>query len=301
MRFFTDTEWSDKDQEIMKEIKNNMTNNKLTKQQEEKLKNDWGTFVGTRNYEPRAFREDCNWWIEQINSILNTEQEEECKQDCVRRYLDQKDWCKDHHTINKVVPQPISKEVEEFIEKCKKTALKDWGIDEQEEELCEGLMAKDENKITFFLCKKCNREMLWEEKERVCKGKCGYECDYQSPYGFVPEAGCPIHDTPQSKEECNCEEISTKNVKKCCEICEPEKFPQPKEIEKETVRKWIKIPVKVIDKPQVMACDVCGGYLCAIRASSPQGDRRFCCPTCAIEILEQIENNLQEPNSSKQT
>ena len=117
MRFFTDTEWSDKDQEIMKEIKNNMTNNKLTKQQEEKLKNDWGSFVGTRNYEPRAFREDCNWWIEQINSILNTEQEEECKQDCVRRYLDQKDWCKDHHTINKVVPQPISKEVEEFIER----------------------------------------------------------------------------------------------------------------------------------------------------------------------------------------
>jgi len=22
----------------------------------------------------------------------------------------------------------------------------------------------------------------------------GYECDYVSPYGFVPEAGCPRHD-----------------------------------------------------------------------------------------------------------
>lgn len=24
--------------------------------------------------------------------------------------------------------------------------------------------------------------------------ECGYDCDYEKPYGFVPEAGCPIHD-----------------------------------------------------------------------------------------------------------
>lgn len=25
-------------------------------------------------------------------------------------------------------------------------------------------------------------------------GKCGFACGYEEPYGFVPEAGCPIHD-----------------------------------------------------------------------------------------------------------
>ena len=25
-------------------------------------------------------------------------------------------------------------------------------------------------------------------------GNCGYACAYVEPYGFVPEAGCPIHD-----------------------------------------------------------------------------------------------------------
>lgn len=23
---------------------------------------------------------------------------------------------------------------------------------------------------------------------------CGFECEWVSPYGFVPEAGCPVHD-----------------------------------------------------------------------------------------------------------
>jgi hypothetical protein len=26
---------------------------------------------------------------------------------------------------------------------------------------------------------------------------CGNACGYQEPYGFVPEADCPIHDTPR--------------------------------------------------------------------------------------------------------
>ena len=25
-------------------------------------------------------------------------------------------------------------------------------------------------------------------------GKCGYNCAYVEPYGFVPECGCPVHD-----------------------------------------------------------------------------------------------------------
>jgi hypothetical protein len=24
--------------------------------------------------------------------------------------------------------------------------------------------------------------------------KCTYACGWQEPYGFVPEAGCPVHD-----------------------------------------------------------------------------------------------------------
>jgi len=24
--------------------------------------------------------------------------------------------------------------------------------------------------------------------------ECGYECCYTEPYGWVPEAGCPVHD-----------------------------------------------------------------------------------------------------------
>lgn len=34
---------------------------------------------------------------------------------------------------------------------------------------------------------------------RPCLGKCPMDCDYQIPYGFVPEVGCPIHDTKNGK------------------------------------------------------------------------------------------------------
>lgn len=30
----------------------------------------------------------------------------------------------------------------------------------------------------------------------VCHRPCNNECHFQEPYGFVPEAGCKIHDTP---------------------------------------------------------------------------------------------------------
>ena len=38
---------------------------------------------------------------------------------------------------------------------------------------------------------------------RLCD--CDYNCSYTEPYGFVPEAGCPVHD-----HEC---------VPKLCRIC----------------------------------------------------------------------------------
>lgn len=28
----------------------------------------------------------------------------------------------------------------------------------------------------------------------LINGWCGNGCDYQEPYGFVPECGCPVHD-----------------------------------------------------------------------------------------------------------
>jgi len=34
----------------------------------------------------------------------------------------------------------------------------------------------------------------WLLRELLFPCKCGYSCGYTYPYGFVPEAGCPIHD-----------------------------------------------------------------------------------------------------------
>jgi hypothetical protein len=33
-----------------------------------------------------------------------------------------------------------------------------------------------------------------EEIAAVMDHGCGYACGFQEPYGFVPEAGCPVHD-----------------------------------------------------------------------------------------------------------
>lgn len=34
----------------------------------------------------------------------------------------------------------------------------------------------------------------WHYKHIHNSGECSYACDWVYPYGFVPEAGCPIHD-----------------------------------------------------------------------------------------------------------
>ena len=36
----------------------------------------------------------------------------------------------------------------------------------------------------------CHRNTVWHDNQV----ECGNECHYQYPYGFVPEAGCEIHD-----------------------------------------------------------------------------------------------------------
>ena len=33
----------------------------------------------------------------------------------------------------------------------------------------------------------------------LCHQKCDNACGHQEPYGFVPEAGCKIHDKPPTK------------------------------------------------------------------------------------------------------
>ena len=32
------------------------------------------------------------------------------------------------------------------------------------------------------------------------KDNCGHECTYDPVYGFVPEAGCPVHDKEEENE-----------------------------------------------------------------------------------------------------
>lgn len=54
------------------------------------------------------------------------------------------------------------------------------------------------------VCAFCFRDMPYGEKNgviqqlddgiRICEGRCEYACDYVNPYGFVPEAGCKVHD-----------------------------------------------------------------------------------------------------------
>lgn len=34
----------------------------------------------------------------------------------------------------------------------------------------------------------------WEWRSENTPTECGYDCDWVYPYGFVPEADCPIHD-----------------------------------------------------------------------------------------------------------
>lgn len=33
-----------------------------------------------------------------------------------------------------------------------------------------------------------------DQLNTIIMNACGYACSFQEPYGFVPEAGCPVHD-----------------------------------------------------------------------------------------------------------
>ena len=54
---------------------------------------------------------------------------------------------------------------------------------------------RDESDFLVLTCENCFRDMAEEdESKRECLGKCENDCDYEMKYGFVPEAGCKIHD-----------------------------------------------------------------------------------------------------------
>lgn len=40
-----------------------------------------------------------------------------------------------------------------------------------------------------------------ESSTGTAEQDCGHICGYQEPYGFVPEADCPVHDTAETDEQ----------------------------------------------------------------------------------------------------
>lgn len=49
--------------------------------------------------------------------------------------------------------------------------------------------------LATYLCNLENYELVEAGADSFCDcGACGNGCAYTEPYGFVPEAGCPIHD-----------------------------------------------------------------------------------------------------------
>ena len=57
---------------------------------------------------------------------------------------------------------------------------------------------------------------------------------------------------------------------------------------------WYKLPIKSInERLGLLRCDVCRSDLCRVRAKYPKGEPRIICPTCCIETLESITDNLK--------
>lgn len=64
---------------------------------------------------------------------------------------------------------------------------------------------------------------LWVRIRYKLTGDCGCVCGYTQPYGFVPEAECPIHDVPDSNViEMYCDVHGLSNFPSwfvCCPLC----------------------------------------------------------------------------------
>ena len=61
---------------------------------------------------------------------------------------------------------------------------------------CDQLIAWQANadSLAIVKCPGCHRQFPARDGQVVDPGPCEFACGYAEPYGFVPEAGCPVHD-----------------------------------------------------------------------------------------------------------
>ena len=50
------------------------------------------------------------------------------------------------------------------------------------------------NRLLYLLLNNRIRYLYIRLRYKLYKQNCNYGCDWVVPYGFVPEAGCPVHD-----------------------------------------------------------------------------------------------------------
>jgi len=122
----------------------------------------------------------------------------------------------------------------------------------------------------------------------------GYKDDHFSDivneaFEILPEFGAVLKEMAEKMI------VRTKNIKSFIDthyIAKEEVEIEGAYVKKEHVLSWFKIPIKQIDIGK-FNCNVCGGDLYRIRGRYPKDEKRDVCPTCAVEVLESITNNLQ--------
>ena len=93
----------------------------------------------------------------------------------------------------KIVTKGNFDDMFDFAYQCGRVDVLKEMVHDQQKKCIDGGAYRGDDGYLVLTCKHCHRDME-DGEDRICMGKCNNECDYQSPYGFVPEAGCPIHD-----------------------------------------------------------------------------------------------------------
>ena len=67
---------------------------------------------------------------------------------------------------------------------------------------CEQLMdwKATAGNLAIVKCRNCHRQFPARDGQVVDPGPCDFACGYAEPYGFVPEAGCPVHDLANAND-----------------------------------------------------------------------------------------------------
>lgn len=55
--------------------------------------------------------------------------------------------------------------------------------------------------LAIAACDNCHRQFPVRDGQVVDPGQCDFSCGSVEPYGFVPEAGCPVHDLVNAEQE----------------------------------------------------------------------------------------------------